>query len=922
MKKLKLSKERKGIVVALLATAVIICSFAFLVKSPETTLATEIKLRTYETLNQNEPMTENDLQDVEHIKQWAMPIVEGTLKSQKRDLSDEEKQKVLDAVTATLQSTVAAGNIEINPDGSLTDLSKSYVSNAVANAIAYALPEIDLKSTVDGSTTQYTQILDMQKILNNLKSDNEDLDAAITSVNSLYTELSENSENNLQAVDTSLKDRMDALYTELEAEIVYNKKTGDKLTSDITDIQDTINSLLETQRVTSAQLKNALSDIKEIFSKLDDLEKKDSDFDKRVNSLSKEIDSVNSALVETQKTIEKSISDKVTELTQQQTEIRTELTQSITDTKNQLQNAIDSGITEINNKLYTNITNVKKDAENSGDKTSESINSLEKDLKNQINSTKQDLTTILNKNVTNITSNLTSTKSELQQQIDESYANAMSKLEATKREILTKQGADKQEILTKQERDKQELLTKQKEDREALEQKHQEDMDALNAKHDADKAALEKKFNEELIALGNKHDADKAAIEQKHQEDLEALNAKHDADVAKLAKKQKEDTDKLTEQQRKDREELENQQKVNKEEINNRVDTEVSNITNRQDSDKQEINNRIDTKVSEIESQQAADKKEMSDKIDTINANLQKQITDNLNNLTEKINTEITKANDKIDANDKETKKALSDMKTELTASIATVNNSLTTRINQEVATLNTTITALDKKLQTVNTELTNALNTEESNRSKEDAAIRADMKDKIQGVNDTILQLQQDYNLTLNDMLTKITNNGNDISSLSARLNAFISSADGHFKVDMVSGFTIKQSAWAVSGSNASYTFTHKYLKGCSVVEVDYASQYDLSPIYVVNDSTGSLTITIPAEQRADITVADIMCYHLFQDDQTSASTSTTQAGEVSMPADEDTEESSAPEATTSIDGHKENEESKDTYSQLDKED
>lgn len=830
----KLSKERKGIVVALLATAVIICSFAFLMKSPETTLATEIKLRTYETLNQNEPMTENDLQDVEHIKQWAMPIVEGTLKSQKRDLSDEEKQKVLDAVTATLQSTVAAGNIEINPDGFLTDLSKSYVANAVANAIAYALPEIDLKSTVDGSTTQYTQILDMQKILNNLKSDNEDLDAAITSVNSLYTELSENSENNLQAVDTSLKDRMDALYTELEAEIVYNKETGDKLTSDTTDIQDTINSLLETQRVTSAQLKNALSDIKEIFSKLDDLEKKDSDFDKRVNSLSKEIDSVNSALVETQKTIEKSISDKVTELTQQQTEIRTELTQSITDTKNQLQNAIDSGITEINNKLYTNITNVKKDAETSGDKTSESINSLDKDLKNQINSTKQDLTTILNKNVTNITSNLTSTKSELQQQIDESYANAMNKLEATKQEILTKQGADKQEILTKQ----------------------------------------------------------------------------------------KEDTGKLTEQQRKDREELENQQNANKEEINNRVDTEVSNITNRQDSDKQEINNRIDTEVSEIKSQQAADKKEMSDKIDTINANLQKQITDNLNSLTEKINTEITKTNDKIDANDKETKKALSDMKTELTTSIATVNNSLTTRIDHEVATLNTTITTLDQKLQTVNTELTNALNTEESNRSKEDAAIRADMKDKIQGVNDTILQLQQDYNLTLNDMLTKITNNGNDISSLSARLNAFISSADGHFKVDMVSGFTIKQSDWAVSGSNASYTFTHKYLNGCSVVEVDYASQYDLSPTYVVNDSTGSLTITIPSEQRANITVADIMCYHLFQDDQVSASTSATQAGEVSVPAVEDTEKSSAPEATTNIDGHKENEESKDTYSQLDKED
>ena len=780
MKTVQLGGKRKILISVLLITAITLCTLAFTLNKPQTTLAMEMKLRTYEALNQNEPMTMQDLEDLSKIRTWALPIIEGTLKSQKRDLSAEELQKVLEATATTLQNTVAAGNIEMNPDGTLTDLSKSYVSNAVANAIAYALPEIDLQSTVDGSTTQYKQILDMQKVLLTLKEDNDTLSKSVSNVNNMYQEFSTSSGDNIHIVDSALRDKMDALYTELQAQISYNKDTGKKLTKDVTDIQDIIDDLLLTQQKAALQIESAQKDITNLFNVTNELSRSDTEIQTKVEQLGNEVTVANNAVISSQKTIEELIGTNVQTLTTEQTQVRQELINTITETQRLLQNSIDSGITEVGNKLQHNIASVKKDADTSDSKTSESLNNLNKELSAEINKTRNEMTINLSQNVNNIITNLTNTRSELQTTINQNYEEITTNLNKTEEKLSSQQAADKEEL------------------------------------------------------------------------------------------------------------------------------------TNKQNADKEELTNK-----------QNADKEELTDFINDVNAELQNQITTNLNDLTNTINSKCAELNAelsaKINANDEKTTKALDKLNKDLTSTIDTVKTDLTSKINSEVTTLNGTVTALDTKLQRINGELASAIEAEKNARTEENTKIRGEMTTQINSVNNTITNLKAGYDTSISSMQSAISGNQADISSLSSRVNAFISSADGHFKVDMVPGFTIARGAWKVSGSNATYLYTHEYLKSTSVVEVDYASQYDLSPSYYVNDAAGSITITIPASQVADITVADIMCYHIFQDDQP-ASAAVEMTG---LPADSAEEEEDEPVSNTksedvTIPGHDVDADAEDKYSAM----
>ena len=72
MKIKKLDRSRK-ILLSVVLMITLVCGVIFYtVQKPEVTLATEVKLRTYDTLNQNEPMKESDLRDTESIKKWAI----------------------------------------------------------------------------------------------------------------------------------------------------------------------------------------------------------------------------------------------------------------------------------------------------------------------------------------------------------------------------------------------------------------------------------------------------------------------------------------------------------------------------------------------------------------------------------------------------------------------------------------------------------------------------------------------------------------------------------------------------------------------------------------------------------------------------------------------------------------------------------
>ena len=754
MKIKKLDRSRKILLSAVLTVAMVCGVLFYTMQKPEVTLATEVKLRTYDTLNQNEPMKESDLRDTESIKKWAMPIVEGTLKAEKRTLNDEEYQKVLNAVVKTLNDTADAGNIDIQADGTLTDLSKSYVANAVANAIAYALPEEDLKSTVDGSTTQYKQILDIQKALNALDNSNQSLKKTVSAINNTYQNSSTDTSSQIHAVDTSLTEKLDALETELLAQIHYNKKTGDRLTREVTDIQKILDDLMNTQNECMSQIKTALTNIKTLTTNVSDLAKSDHETKKQLHEISSNITDITTQIDKTQQQFTNILNQKVKNLTDSQEALKQEITTNISKTQTSLQTLVDNRVTELTTKLTGSIDTLRKDTDSNDQKANTALNQTETTIRNEITSSKESLNKIIQQNITQLTQNMTSNKSELQQKIDKNYT-----------EIINKQNADRKE-------------------------------------------------------LSDKQNADKAELN--------------------------------------------------------------STITDVQKDLQQQISKNLD--------------------------DLNKTIGDNVNDLNKTIATNKTELSTKINKTKEEMTKSINDTKTELS-----------TTIDTKVTELNQTITALDQKL-TASIDDTNASLAQTKADLTAVTTRVTNAEASIININQQITDLTAKYDTAIQKLWDQVNINSADIKALQSRLNAFIASANGHYKVDMVPGFTITAAQWKASGSNVTYTFTHEYLKNCTVVDVDYASQYDISPTYQVNSDAGTLTIIIPASQAQNISIADIMCYHLIDDDKGKDAAAThsddSEKSVVDEPKNDTAKEpeSQAPDLT----GHKENEDSKDTYSTL----
>lgn len=754
MKIKKLDRSRK-ILLSVVLMITLVCGVIFYtVQKPEVTLATEVKLRTYDTLNQNEPMKESDLRDTESIKKWAMPIVEGTLKAEKRTLNDEEYQKVLNAVVKTLNDTVDAGNIDIQADGTLTDLSKSYVANAVANAIAYALPEEDLKSTVDGSTTQYKQILDIQKALNALDNSNQILKKTVSAINNTYQNSFTDTSSQIHAVDTSLTEKLDALETELLAQIHYNKKTGDRLTKDVSDIQDILDSITSTQNECLSQVKTALANIKTLTTNVSDLAKADEETKKQLKEITNNITSVTTQIDKTQQQFTNLLNTKVKNLTDSQEALKQEITTNISKTQTSLQTLVDNRVTELTTKLTGSIDTLRKDTDSNDQKANTALNQTETTIRNEITSSKESLTKIIQQNVTQLTENMSSTKSELQQKIDKNYTD----------------------------------------------------------------------------------------------------------------------------------------------------------ITNKQDADKKELSDKQD-----------ADKAELNSTITDVQKDLQQQISKNLDDLNKTISNNVDDLNKTIAGNKTELSNKIDKTKEEMTKSIEDTKNELNTTIDTKVTELNQTITALDQKLSASIDDTNASLAQTKADLTAVTTRV-TNAEASITNINQQITDLTSKYDTAIQKLWDQVNTNSADIKALQSRLNAFIASANGHYKVDMVPGFTITVAQWKASGSNVTYTFTHEYLKNCTVVDVDYASQYDISPTYSTNASAGTITITIPASQAQNISIADIMCYHLIDDDK-GKNAAVAHSDDLERPVADEPENDTAKEPESQVQdltGHKENEDSKNTYSTL----
>ena len=315
----------------------------------------------------------------------------------------------------------------------------------------------------------------------------------------------------------------------------------------------------------------------------------------------------------------------------------------------------------------------------------------------------------------------------------------------------------------------------------------------------------------------------------------------------------------------------------------------------------------------------AGNKAELNSTITDVQKDLQQQISKNLDDLNKTISNNVDDLNKTIAGNKTELSNKIDKTKEEMTKSIEDTKNELNTTIDTKVTELNQTITALDQKLSASIDDTNASLAQTKADLTAVTTRV-TNAEASITNINQQITDLTSKYDTAIQKLWDQVNTNSADIKALQSRLNAFIASANGHYKVDMVPGFTITAAQWKASGSNVTYTFTHKYLKNCTVVDVDYASQYDISPTYQVNSDAGTLTITIPASQAQNISIADIMCYHLIDDDKGKDAAAThSDDSEKSVVDEPKNDTAKEPESQAQdLTGHKENEDSKDTYSTL----
>lgn len=425
---MKITRNKKAGVAVLLGIMVVFCFIAYAFKPSEVTLATEVKLRTFEALNQSEPLSDDDLIDADKIREWAMPIVEGTLKSQKISLTDDEYEKVFQSIVKTLNSTVDAGNIQKDDDGNLTDLSKSYIANAIANAVAYAVPEIDLESTVDTGTTQYEQILDMQKMLNSLKNSNSALKESIDTINTTYQKSVKNTDQQITAVSDSYSEKLDALYTELLAKITANKQTGERLAKDLADLQDVVNDLLNTQKEALATLSTAVTNIQGLTNDVKDLRSADENTASALDEINNNITQINENITQTQESLTTLIDENVTKLSTDISNTKSQLTSDITSTKNELSTQLKNQTDTISKRLDETDKKLKESASTDKEELTKKIDDLSSknakdlaDAKASIESEIDELRKSDQQSVSELNERITTIYTELNKKIGDNY---------------------------------------------------------------------------------------------------------------------------------------------------------------------------------------------------------------------------------------------------------------------------------------------------------------------------------------------------------------------------------------------------------------------------------------------------------------------------------------------------------------------
>lgn len=884
----KLTKKRKIGVASILVVAIAIAALFYARQPEEVAFATEVKLRAYEALSDDTNIiTAADLSDDQKVRDWTMQIIKETTANTKNGLSEADFDKIADRAVETLRVTIEAGNIEFI-DGQLTDLSKAYISNAVANAISYEAPHADLKSTVDSGNTQYQQVIDMQKTLNALKSSNEALSESVNSLYAIYGLVDETASNIGNSSDVSsnntsqgtsktdsqdvpvmkpnqsvnatignndlraLEQKVEAYYTQLLAEIHANSATGETPASNDSDTMVTINELTDTQSQMLTQISIAVTDIEGLTNNVTSINSSVDGINDTIVTIQESITKVQANVDVAQKDLQASIDAAKAELQKADKDNKDALERADADNKSELQKLIEKNTSELQ-------ANLDKNTKELNDKVDSNAEKTEKDLADNKKATED-------------------ADKKLQDQIDKNLADVNKAMDELQKLMEEGDNANKQ-ALEEAKKDLQEKL-------DILKETLSQDISNL-AKDTQDKFDDLKAIIAELErALRSEDEQIRQALAAAKEELNRQANELDERLSAEIAQKEQE---RVTADK-----DLQDQIDRNLSDVNKSMQDlqelmEEGDAANKQalDEAKKDLQEKLETLHSTLSqdiSNLAKDTQDKFEDIKAIIAALEKalrgedaQIRQALATAKEELNKQAKELDERLSAeiSQKEQERIAADK--ELQDQISTNTSAGLEKIAYENIPGNTVFEKLGS-LFNKDVELQTALNKEAEDRA-----------DAIREVNEAIHQLEQSMNTLIGTLEKEIRANSSAISKLQVQLNQFITASNGHSKIDVIGNIAINKSGsanptagiyvWTVSGSNYVATISHEYLKGCVLAEVDYAQQYDLTPAYAVNSATGTLTITIPTAQLSKystISLSDIVCYHTA-DDSSAVSVATT---------------------------------------------
>lgn len=151
-------------------------------------LGSIVKLGVYNGMNASvEQALFNNQTDA--VSDWAVAIVDQTLEGTDQKLTDEERERVKSKVNDLVEETIKSGNIVFNDDNQITDLSKSYLANAVSSAVAYMTGIGDEVTILDAGNAYYERIVGMQAAMSQLEASNNALVKSVNSMNSLLQQV-------------------------------------------------------------------------------------------------------------------------------------------------------------------------------------------------------------------------------------------------------------------------------------------------------------------------------------------------------------------------------------------------------------------------------------------------------------------------------------------------------------------------------------------------------------------------------------------------------------------------------------------------------------------------------------------------------------------------------------------------------------